>query len=134
MKGKQPKLVHVHCGAHRCALAAKDATDGVDSIADYRLCLQQLFKLYRASGDRTHRLRELCEALDDTDYRSLKHPISVRWLSLGKAVDAVRHTWPALVLELEEEAQRRNASALGLCRKVKMFSFVAITYMLLIVS
>ena len=130
MKRLQPKLVHVHCIAHRCALAAKDATGSVDSVADYRICLQQLFKLYRSSGDRTHRLRELCETLDDTDYRCLKHPISVRWLSLGRAVTAVKNTWTALALELEEEAQRGNAAAAGLARKTKMFAFVAVTHML----
>jgi hypothetical protein len=130
MKALQPAMAHVHCVAHRCALAAKDATGNVETIADYRLCLQQLFKLYRASGDRTHRLKELCDTLDEADYRCLKHPISVRWLSLGKAVDAVKHAWPALVLELEEEAQRHNPAAHGLLRKAKMFSFVAITYML----
>ena len=94
------------------------------------VCLQQLFKFYRASGDRTHRLKELCDTLDDSDYRCFKHPISVRWLSVGRAVDAVKHIYPALVLELEEESQRGNPSALGLLKKAKMYSFVAITYML----
>ncbi|KAL8619385.1 hypothetical protein ACOMHN_057027 [Nucella lapillus] len=51
------------------------------------------FELYKALGDRTHRLKEMCDAL---------------WLSLGKAV---RSVYPALTLELEEEAQRNNAAA-----------------------
>lgn len=131
LKQLQPALVHVHCVAHRVALAAKDATNNINSVSDYRLCLQQLYKLYKASGDRTHRLRALCDVLQDVDdYVSLKHPISVRWLSLGKAVTAVRSVYPALVLELEEEARRGNASADGLLRKCKMYSFVAMTYML----
>ena len=37
MKQIQPKLVHVHCITHRCALAAKDATGNVVSVSDYRL-------------------------------------------------------------------------------------------------
>ena len=62
LKGLQPTLVHVHCAAHRVALVTKDATEGIASVSDYRLCLQQLFKLYRASGDRTHRLKQMCDA------------------------------------------------------------------------
>ena len=96
----------MHCAAHRVALVTKDATEGIASVSDYRLCLQQPFKLYRASGDRTHRLKQMCDALGDTDYVCLKHAISVRWLSLGRAVSAVRNVYTALVLELEEEAQR----------------------------
>ncbi|XP_076452735.1 uncharacterized protein C17orf113-like [Babylonia areolata] len=130
LKARQPALVHIHCAAHRVALATKDATENVQSISDYRLCLQQIFKLYKASGDRTHRLKEICDALDSVEYLCLKHPISVRWLSLGKAVTAVRSVYPALTLELEEEAQRKNAAAVGLSRKCRMFAFVAMTYML----
>ena len=113
------------------ALVTKDATEGVESVADYRRSLQLMYKLYRASGDRTHRLKEMCDALDDSDYMSLKHPISVRWLSLGKAVKAVQSIYPALVLELEEEANRNTLTAAGnLSKKIKTFAFVAITYML----
>ena len=130
LKQCQPSLVHVHCIAHRVALAAKDATEGVLTISDYRLCLQQIFKLYRASVDRTHRLKELCDALGETDYHCLKHPISVRWLSLGLAVRAIRNVYYGLVLELEEEAQRKNASAAGLLVKSKTYTFIATTYLL----
>ena len=131
LKRQRPALVHIHCAAHRVALATKDATESVDSVAEYRKCLQQIFKLYRASGDRTHRLKEMCDALDDLDYLSLKHPISVRWLSLGKAVKAVKNIYPALTLELEEETNRNRLTAAGnLYKKCKMFSFVAMTYML----
>lgn len=31
-----------------------------------RLCLQQIFKLYKASGDRTYHLMEMCDALDQS--------------------------------------------------------------------
>ena len=131
LKRLRPALVHIHCAAHRVALAAKAATESVDSVADYRKSLQLIFKLYKASGDRTHRLREMCDALDESDYVSLKHPISVRWLSLGKAVKAIKSIYPALTLELVEEANRNGLTAAGnLCKKCKMFSFVAMTYML----
>ena len=131
LKRLRPALVHIHYAAHCVALAAKAATKNVDSVADYRKSLQLIFKLYKASGDRTHRLREMCDALDESDYMSLKHPISVRWLILGKAVKAIKSIYPALTLELEEEANRNGLTAAGnLCKKCKMFSFVAMTYIL----
>lgn len=100
-------------------------------MADYRLHLQQIFKLYKASGDRTHHLKKMCDALAQSQYLCLKHPISIRWLSLGKAVKAVKSVYPALALELEEEAQRNNlTAAVNLSCKCKMFAFVAMTYML----
>ena len=113
------------------AFTTKDATEGVQSVADYRLHLQQIFKLYKASGDRTHHLKKMCDALAQSQYLCLKHPISIRWLSLGKAVKAVKSVYPALALELEEEAQRNNlTAAVNLSCKCKMFAFVAMTYML----
>ena len=48
LKAWQPVLVHIHCAAHRVALVTKDAAEGVKSVADYRLCLQHIFKLYKA--------------------------------------------------------------------------------------
>ncbi|XP_076436211.1 uncharacterized protein C17orf113-like [Babylonia areolata] len=34
LKARQPALVHIHCAAHRVALATKDATENVQSISD----------------------------------------------------------------------------------------------------
>lgn len=123
-------LVHIHCAAHHVTLVMKDATEGVQSVADYRLCLQQIFKLYKASGDRMHNLKEMCDALDQSQYLCLKHPIGMWWLSLGTAVKAVKSVYPALALELEEEGQRNNlTAAVNLSCKCRMFAFVAMTYM-----
>ena len=48
LKGWQPELVHTQCAAHRVALAMKNAKEGVQSVAENSLCLQQIFKTYKA--------------------------------------------------------------------------------------
>ena len=76
-----------------------------------------------------HCLKEMCDALDWSEYLCQKHPISVWWLSLRKAVKALKSVYPALVLK--EEAQRNNlTAAVNLSQKCKMFAFIATTYML----
>lgn len=72
----------------------------------------------------------MCNVLDDVDYKCLQHPISVRWLSLSRAVNATQNVYPALVMKLEEEAHNGNASDDGLLRKCEMYGFVAMMYML----
>ena len=123
-----------HTGAHSlCSSSCRFGNERCNGrcAVSVRLCLQQIFKLYKASGDRTHHLKGMCDALDQSEYLCLKHPISVRWLSLGKAVKAVKNMHPALALELEEEEQRNNlTAAVNLSRKCKMFAFIAMTYML----
>ena len=73
--------MHIHCAAHHVVLKTKDATEGVQSVAGYRLCLQLIFKLCKASVDGMLRLKEMCDALNQSEYLCLKHPISIRFMS-----------------------------------------------------
>ncbi|XP_070564482.1 uncharacterized protein C17orf113-like [Ptychodera flava] len=132
-KRKNPFLVSVHCAAHRVALAATDASKrgkGVDKISDYRTTINNLYNFYKYSAVRYNRLRQLSEAMDTSDFRSLKEPCSVRWLSLSRAVTAVNNIWSILNFELSEEAERGNATASGILKSISLYSFVATTKML----
>lgn len=51
---------------------------------------------------------------DDIKFVTLKEPASFRWLSLGKAVDAIHEVYPALYQTLEQEAAKGQADAKGL--------------------
>lgn len=90
-----------------------------------------MYNFYKYSTARYQRLRELSQALDNENFRSLKEPCSVRWLSLSRVVKAIHANLPSLILELDEEAARNNATAIGLLRRVKTFQFVAATHMLM---
>ena len=129
--GANPFLVHIHCAAHRVALASQDASKGTRKVAQFKTTANNVYKFYQFSATRNQRLKELHHILKDDDFISLKQPCSARWLSLGKAVKSLQTTWPAIVLELGEKARRQNNPvADGLLRQVQTFSFVVTTHML----
>ena len=131
MAAESPHLVHVHCIAHHVALVASNASKDIEAISQFRRTVNGVYNLFRYSAVRYARLRELHKAMDPSDFKSLKEPCSVRWLSLTRAVDSIYSNWPSLVLCLEEERVRGNATAAGLLAQVKAFKFVAIMHMLL---
>ena len=69
--------------------------------------------------------------MDSEDFISLKQPCAVRWLSLSRAVEAMRLNWAPVVMELEEEViARKCATAGGLKRALSAYSFAAMMHML----
>ena len=112
--------MHVHCVAHRAALVASDASKHTGQIARFLSseAVNGVYTFFKYSAARHGRLLRLHQALNDSDFKSLKEPRSVRWLSLSKAVDSVFVNWPTLVLSLGEEAARGNPVADGLLRQI----------------
>ncbi|XP_077983943.1 uncharacterized protein C17orf113-like [Glandiceps talaboti] len=132
LKRQNVYLIHVHCVAHRLALAAADASRSVKKITEYKKTVNNIFNFFKYSATRYQRLRELNKILNTEDVLSLKEPCSVRWLSFGRAVKGIYDNWPALVMEFDEEAsQRDNAVASGLLKQIKQYSFLAITHLLM---
>ena len=131
LAGVSPVLTHRHCVAHSCALVASSAAQRTNKINDFRATVNGVYKLLKYSAARYERLRQLHAALDQSDFQSLKEPCCVRWLSLSKATESIFANWPSLVLELEEESARGNATATGLRNQIRRYSFVAIAALLL---
>ena len=130
LKVRSPHLTHVHCVAHRVNLAASGAAK-LENVDDYRKTVNAVFKVFKYSAARYQRLRELHAAMEPDHLQSLKEPCAVRWLSFTKAAKSIDANWPQLVLSLDEEAARNNPVAAGLLRKLKTFSFAAMTNTLL---
>uniref|UniRef100_A0A8C4YYV9 HAT C-terminal dimerisation domain-containing protein n=1 Tax=Gadus morhua TaxID=8049 RepID=A0A8C4YYV9_GADMO len=122
--------VGVHCVAHRTALAAIDAAKAVDRVGAYKRTISAVYSFYKHSASRTNRLRQLTATLSEEDMTSLKQPCAVRWLSLHRAVESIKKNWPALVMELNEEAVGGNAQAQGLLGQIQPYSFIALTHTL----
>ncbi len=122
--------IQVHCVAHRVALAVQDAAKSVDQVGAYKRTVASLYSFYKHSVSMTNRLRQLTAALSDEDMTSLKQPCTVRWLSLHKAVKSMKSNWPALVMELNEEAVGENAQAQGILGQSQPYSFIALTHTL----
>ncbi|KAM4551083.1 uncharacterized protein C17orf113-like [Odontesthes bonariensis] len=130
LKQANPFSIQVHCVAHRAALAALDAEKSVNNITSYKNTISSVYSFYKHSATRTNRLRQLTAELHDEDMVSVKQPCAVRWLSLHRAVKAMKHNWPAVVMELTEEALRGNAKAQGLLGQIQSYSFIALTHAL----
>lgn len=131
LKDQNPFMINIHCVAHRVALAASAAGKETEKITKYRQTVNSVYHYFEYSAVRYERLRELNSALDESDIVSLKEPCSVRWLSLTRAVKAIKANLPALLMELDEDAARGNAQAEGILRQIWQYSFVAMTYTLL---
>ena len=131
LAGVSPFRTHIHCVAHRCALVASNAALCTNKKSNFRTTVNGVYKLFKYSAVRYERLRQLHAALDQSDFQSLKEPCSVRWLSLSKAIESIFANWTSLMLELEEESARGNATASGLRKQIKKYSFVTIAAMLL---
>lgn len=116
--------------AHRCALAAVDASKSVEKVSAYKRTVNSVYSFYKHSASRTNRLRQLSATLNDEDMTSLKQHCAVRWLSLGKAVNAIKLNWPALVMELNEEAVSGNSQAHGILNQIQTYHFIALTHTL----
>uniref|UniRef100_A0A9J8ACM9 C17orf113 probable zinc finger domain-containing protein n=1 Tax=Cyprinus carpio carpio TaxID=630221 RepID=A0A9J8ACM9_CYPCA len=129
-KQANPFSIQVHCVAHRAALAALDAEKAVENIRAYKNTISSVYSFYRHSATRTARLRQLTAALSDEDMVSLKQPCAVRWLSLHRAVEAMKHNWAAVVMEINEEAVGGNTQAQGLLGQIQTYSFIALTHAL----
>ena len=115
---------------HRTALAAKDAAKAVDRVGAYKRTISAVYSFSKHSASRTNRLRQLTATLSEEDMTSLKQPCAVRWLSLHRAVESIKKNWPALVMELNEEAVGGNAQAQGILGQIQPYSFIALTHTL----
>ncbi|KAM3875379.1 uncharacterized protein C17orf113-like [Diretmus argenteus] len=124
LKTHSPFSTQVHCGAHRVALVALDASKAVEAVAAFKRTTTSIYSYYKHSATKTKRLRNVALDLNDDDMISLKQPCAVRWLSLQRAVDSIQLNWPALVTQLGKEAEG-NAQALGLHREILTYQYIA---------
>ena len=125
-----PRLVQVHCVAHRVALAAGQACRDVPYFNEYQATLKMIYRFYNNSAVRYNELRAMEVVLEDENMRrlTLKEPASFRWLSLDAAVTAVLDVYPALVKALENEAAgKNNTEAKGLFNRVRSITFLLST-------
>uniref|UniRef100_A0A8C6STB8 HAT C-terminal dimerisation domain-containing protein n=1 Tax=Neogobius melanostomus TaxID=47308 RepID=A0A8C6STB8_9GOBI len=125
-----PYLLNIHCGAHRTALAARDASKAVRQVSAYVTTLNNVYTYYKNSPIRTHRLHQLQLEMNEGDALSLKQPCATRWLSLERAVKGIRANWACVVMELEEEAAKGCPIAKGLHKQLLKHAFPALTHLL----
>uniref|UniRef100_A0A673CDH4 HAT C-terminal dimerisation domain-containing protein n=1 Tax=Sphaeramia orbicularis TaxID=375764 RepID=A0A673CDH4_9TELE len=126
-----PYLINIHWGAHRMALAARDASKAVRELSAYVTTISNVYTYYKNSPIRTHHLKELQNEMEEGDLLSLKQPSAKCWLSLERAVKGVCTNWATLVMELEEEEAVRGCPVTkGIRKQLQMYMFPALTHLL----
>ena len=123
-------MISVHCVAHRLALAAAHAADGIPYLQRFKSILQTLFYFYQNSAVRVANLHAIQEVLNDPSIKC-KLAKDVRWLPYDMAIKAVIRTLPFLLVSLNHEASENNEpTAHGLLKFMKGYQFVACAYLL----
>ena len=130
LKRHSPRMISVHCVAHRLALAAAHAADGIPYLQRFKSMLQTLFYFYQNSAVHMGNLHAIQEVLNDPNIKC-KQAKDVRWLSHDMAIKAVIRTLPSLFVSLDREASENDEpTAHGLLKLMKTYKFVACAYLL----
>lgn len=129
LREHSPTLIGTHCAAHRCALAASQASKSIPELKKYSDTVSNIFFYFSGSALRSNKLREI-QMLLNLPMLKFAQLHSVRWLSLQKSVEILYRTYPALLVALEHEGTV-NPAARGIYAEVSQYSFIAITHMLM---
>ena len=126
LRAVNPHMVHVHCVAHREALAAGDVCQTIAYLKDvFQPTLGGVFRSFDNSPTRESSLHQIQAWLQIKETK-LKEPKFVRWLSRAAAVSAFVKCLPAVITALEREAtERKDPAAKAYANRVKTFRFVA---------
>lgn len=123
-------MLNFHCIAHKAALAAGQAADEVPFLKKVKSYIQQLYVFYSNSAVRTAGLKEIQDIVADP-MLTVKRTADTRWMSLDRAVIAVKKCMKSIIMSLGREAsERTNATAVGLLKFITTYDFVAAVMML----
>ncbi|XP_073435108.1 zinc finger protein 862-like [Dendrobates tinctorius] len=128
-----PVMLHFHCIAHRLALAISQASEGIPQMINDQHLIGTLYSYFNSSMIRQESLRKMQEVLEH-DQISLKEIHTVRWLSLGRTVDALHESFDAVILVLTDFVATKKRSvgerAPGLLKACSEYGFIAILCLL----
>ena len=135
LKRENPRLVNVHCICHRLALACGDSNNEVEYMLTIERLLVQLYKWLENSCVKTAaylkmqlRLQDMQLPADESKRHKIGHKLQracrTRWLSTDKAVLGVWQDYTAILLTLNAEEFRNDATAIGLLSQMKTVKFI----------
>ena len=116
-----PKLVSLHCFAHRINLITGDL---MEEFSDLKLVNSAVYSLCKFFKKSTKKL----QILQDIEYKEIKSmkrlikPIKVRWFSMYNAIKRIVEIYPSLVHALKE-IKVFDANAVGVSLTITTFSF-----------
>ncbi|XP_008583106.1 PREDICTED: zinc finger protein 862 [Galeopterus variegatus] len=129
-----PRLLPVHCVAHRLHLAVVDACGSIDLVKKCDRHIRTVFKLYQSSNRRLNELQAGAAALEQEIIR-LKDLNAISWVaSKRRTLNALVASWPALARHLQSVAEAGGQSghrAKGMLKLMKGFHFIKFCHFLL---
>ena len=130
LRGHNPEIISIHCGAHRLALASSQAAHAIVYLKRFDDHLNTLFYHFAKSAVREAALHKV-QSMMEEPVLCLKKAAFTRWLSHDQAVATIRKTLKSLLTTLEREvAENDDAVARGLLHAMKSYNFIASVYLL----
>lgn len=128
-----PKIVNIHCIAHRLQLCVSQAANKVKYLKEFQELLTNIFYYFKKSALRNEKLKAIQEVLKEPKMK-YKEIHQVRWLSFYKALETLYLTWDSLVTFFEQEVankQDKDGKIKGYTKKLTEYDFVASIHMMM---
>lgn len=128
-----PKIVNIHCIAHRLQLCVSQAANKVKYLKEFQELLTNIFYYFKKSALRNEKLKAIQEVLKEPKMK-YKEIHQVRWLSFYKALETLYLTWDSLVTFFEQEVankQDKDGKIKGYIKKLTEYDFVASIHMMM---
>ena len=130
LKKLNPFMLSMHCVAHKLALASENAASQVPYCRQHHSTLKGLYNFFHTSPNHYSALKEMMEILNDPVVH-IQQVHTIRWLTMHRAVEAVRKCFPSLLSTLSAIASAENDPvAKGLYDSIRSYKFIMFTHFL----
>ncbi|XP_052241384.1 zinc finger protein 862-like [Dreissena polymorpha] len=118
MKEKNPRIVSIHCVAHKLELGVLDAVRSIDYLLKFEDIVKSIYKFYARSTKRRRDLQAFADILESEllHYGDVK---TVRWVaSKARALRAIQQNLFATIGHLEHAASANKTEESGKAKKL----------------
>ena len=130
LKRSNPFMLAMHCVAHKLALASENAASAVPYCNHHRSTLKGLYNFFHTSPKNYSALKDMMDILNDQEVH-IQQIHTVRWLTIHRAVEAIRKCFPSLLATLSTIATTENDPvAEGLYKAIRAYKFIVFTHFL----
>ena len=130
LKKLSPHAIYVHCHCHLLQLACVQAAKSISGIKHVYVTLTTLWKFFYHSPKCAESLKEVQNVLNLPELKIVK-PSDTRWLAHERCVKAVKASYNAIVVTLDNIYEETGEpEALGISKALSKQSTVAAIYLL----
>ena len=130
LKKINPFMLLMHRVAHKLALASEDAASEVPYCRKHHSTLKGLYNFFHTSPNHYSVQKEVMQILNDPMVH-IQQVHTIRWLTMHRAVEAVRKCFPSLLSTLSTIASENDDPvAKGLYDSIRTYKFIMFTHFL----